>query len=58
MNKDEILESLDILLTCVSTISSEDEKYTVIDDIKPSSFDFIIKSVIGYIEDDERGVIE
>lgn len=50
MNKEELLESLDIVLSCVATISSEDEKYTVLDNLKPSSFDYIIKSVIGYIE--------
>ena len=50
MYKEELLESLEILLECLATCSSEDEKYTVLDDLKPSSFEYIIKEVIDFIE--------
>lgn len=50
MNKQELLESLDLILECVAACSSEDEKYTVLDDLKPSSFEYIIKEVIDFIE--------
>ena len=50
MNKEELIENLEIILECVATCSSENEKYIVLDDLKPSSFEYIIKEVIDFIE--------
>ena len=53
MNSNEIIEMLELLLESVATISSEDEKTTILDNIKPSSFDFVIRSAIDYIGESE-----
>ena len=50
MNKEELLEYLEIILECIATNSSEDEKYVVLDDLKPSSFKYVINEVIDFIE--------
>lgn len=54
--KDEIIEMLQVLISSIATCSSEDEKYTVLDNIKPSSFQWIISETIELIEgaDDEE----
>lgn len=55
MNSNEIIEMLELLLESVATISSEEEKTTILDNIKPSSFEFVIRSAINILEgvDDE-----
>ena len=53
MNSNEIIEMLELLLESVATISSEDEKTTILDDIEPSSFEFVIRSAIDYIGESE-----
>lgn len=52
MTSAELVEMLDLLLSSVATISSEDDKTTVLDDVKPSSFEYIIKSTINFLEGD------
>ena len=52
MTHDEIIAMLELLLSSVATISSEDDKTTVLDDIKPSSFEYVIKTAINRIEID------
>lgn len=49
MNSEEVITMLELLLESVATISSE-EKTTILDDIKPSSFEFVIKSAINILE--------
>ena len=44
---------LELLLESVATISSEEEKTTILDNIKPSSFEYIIMSAIDYIGEKE-----
>lgn len=53
MSNEEIITMLELLLTSVATISSEEEKTTILDDIKPSSFEFVIKSTINKLEEIE-----
>lgn len=50
MNNEEVISMLELLLESVATISSEEEKTTILDDIKPSSFEFVIKSAINILE--------
>lgn len=50
MNRQELIESLNCIEDCISEKSSEDEKITVLEDLKPSSLRFILDEVIGYIE--------
>lgn len=53
MSNEEIITMLELLLTSVATISSEEEKTTILDDIRPSSFEFVIKSTINKLEENE-----
>lgn len=53
MSNEEIITMLELLLTSVATISSEEEKTTILDDVKPSSFEFVIKSTINKLEEIE-----
>lgn len=53
MNNEEVITMLELLLESVATISSEDEKTTILDDIKPSSFEFVIRSAINILEGGE-----
>ena len=50
MTHDEVIMMLELLLSSVATISSEDDKITILDDIKPSSFEYVIKSAINCLE--------
>ena len=56
MNPDELIESLELLERCVSVSSSEKHKITIIENIKPSSFVWVIDSTIEFIKQlsDER----
>lgn len=53
MNNEEVITMLELLLESVATISSEEEKTTILDNVKPSSFEYIIMSAIDYIGEKE-----
>lgn len=50
MNRQELIESLNCIEECISDKSSEGEKITVLEDLKPSSLKWILEEVITYIE--------
>lgn len=50
MSRQELIESLKCIEECISEKSSDEEKITVLEDLKPSSLSFILDEVIGYIE--------
>jgi hypothetical protein len=50
MNNEEVITMLELLLESVATISSEEEKTTILDNIKPSSFEYVIMSAIDILE--------
>lgn len=56
MNPNELIESLELLESCMSVSSSEKHKITVIENIKPSSFKWVILETIEFIKQfsDER----
>jgi hypothetical protein len=51
MNNEEVITMLELLLESVATISSEEEKTTILDNIKPSSFEYVIMSAIDILEE-------
>lgn len=50
MNPNELIESLEIIAKCVSDKSSENDKITVLEDLKPSSLGWILDCTIEFIE--------
>lgn len=46
----ELYEMTELLAKCVSDKSSEADKITVLENIKPSSFAWVIECVLDYIE--------
>lgn len=50
MTRKELIECIETLCKAVSDKSSEEKKITVLEDIKPSSFGWIMEEVINYIE--------
>lgn len=50
MNPNELIESLEVLAKCVSDKSSENDKITVLENLKPSSFAWVIDCAIDFIE--------
>ncbi len=50
MTRKELIECIETLCKAVSAKSSEEKKITVLEDIKPSSFGWIMEEVINYIE--------
>ena len=50
MDWNDLYESVQLLCKCVSDKSSEKEKITVLEDLKPSSFAWIIECTLDYIE--------
>lgn len=50
MTRKELIESIEMLCKCVSEKSSEEKKITVLEDLKPSSFGWIMDEIICYIE--------
>lgn len=50
MTPTEIIESLELLESCVSVSSSERHKITVLENIKPSSFEWVIDSTVEFIK--------
>ena len=46
----ELYEMTEMLAKCVSDKSSEHDKITVLKDIKPSSFAWVIKCILDYID--------
>lgn len=46
----ELIESLELLESCVSVSSSEKHKITVLENIKPSSFEWVIMNTIEFIK--------
>ena len=50
MNCDECIEALQILLSCVDDkLQGERDKITKLIDIKPSSFEFVLKTTINLL---------
>lgn len=49
----ELYTMVELLAKQVSTESSEEKKVTILEDIKPSSFTWIIECMLDYIE--QRG---
>ncbi len=51
MNCDECIEALQILLSCVvdDKLQGERDKMTKLIDIKPSSFEFVLKTTINLL---------
>lgn len=47
---EELYEMVELLAKQVSPDSSEEKKVTILNDIKPSSFAWVIESVLNYIE--------
>ena len=52
----ELYTMVELLAKQVSAESSEEKKVTILDDIKPSSFAWIIECMLDYIE--QRGEVE
>lgn len=50
MSKEELIECIELLCKQVSDISSEDDKITILKDIKPSSFGWIMNCMFEYLE--------
>lgn len=49
MDVQEVIECLHILLDCV-ILDKGDPKFTLLQDVKPSSFDWVIKEAITLLE--------
>ena len=50
-SKNEIIDYIDILLHCCDEkLSSESQKQTVLSDLKPSSFIYVLTCIEEYIE--------
>lgn len=47
----DLMETLEILVNSVSDKSSELDKITVLDNIKPSSFEWVIHSAMDFISE-------
>lgn len=54
MNSDELYTMVELLAKQVSDDSSEEKKITVLNDIKPSSFAWVIESMLDYIDQTKR----
>lgn len=50
MTRKELIESIETLCKAVSEKSSEEKKITILENIKPSSFGWIMEEVIYYVE--------
>ena len=54
MNPNELIESLEIIAQCVSDKSSEEQKITILENLKPSSLGWILDCTIDFIEQYRR----
>lgn len=50
MNNNELYQMVELLAKQVSASSSEEKKVTILEDVKPSSFGWIVDCVLDYIE--------
>ena len=50
MNKQELMECVELICKCVSVDSSEEKKITVLSNLKPSSFAYIMDELYNYLE--------
>lgn len=50
MNNNELYQMVQLLAKQVSAASSEEKKVTILEDVKPSSFGWIIDCTLDYIE--------
>ena len=50
MDKNELIECIELLCKQVSDNSSESDKITILEDIKPSSFGWIMNCIFEYLE--------
>lgn len=50
MNKKELMECVDLIFKCVSDDSSEEKRTTVLSNLKPSSFAYIMDELYNYLE--------
>lgn len=54
MNNNELYQMVELLAKQVSAASSEEKKVTILEDVKPSSFGWIVDCVLDYIEQTGR----
>ena len=58
MNVSECIESLQILLNCMDDkLQGERDKMTKLIDLKPSSFEYVLKETINFLTDGEKPVL-
>lgn len=50
MYKNELMELIETICKCVSDDSSEENKITVLNDIKPTSFAWVMDELYLYLE--------
>lgn len=50
MDEKELIESLEVIAKCVSDKSSENDKITILENLKPSSLGWILDCAIDYVE--------
>lgn len=50
MNKNELMECVAEICKCVSDDSSEEKKITILNNLKPTSFAWVMDEIINYLE--------
>lgn len=50
MNKQELMECVELISKCVSVDSSEEKKLTILSNLKPTSFAYIMDELYNYLE--------
>lgn len=50
MNKKELMQCVEMISKCVSDDSSEEKKITVLNDLKPTSFAWVMDELYLYLE--------
>ena len=50
MDEKELIASLEVIVKCVSDKSNEENKITILENLKPSSLGWILDCAIDYIE--------
>ena len=54
MNNNELYQMVKLFTKQVSAASSEEKNVTILEDVKPSSFGFVLDCVLDYIEQTGR----
>lgn len=50
MNKQELMDCVELISKCVSVESSEEKKLTILSNLKPTSFAYIMNELYNYLE--------